>query len=127
MSFPASSEHPAAVTAAPVTPRTFRKSRRLTPLTPVLAESWLILVVAVRAIVARLFPFTGLGDGRSNRLSRCGRLRRVSRGFESFLLTVAVHMTADAPAHVEAGELVDAIHFLDLPVTRLAGNAGVDV
>ena len=126
MSFPVSSgRQPVAASAALDAPRTLRKSRRLTP--------------ARFRVVAHLSS----GSWRSRSAPSCARpsrprgvaaafgtdagLRRVPGGLESFLRAVAVHVTADAPAHVEARELVDAIHVLDLPVTRLAGHAGVDV
>src|SRR5215471_2473683 len=124
MSLPVSSgRHPVAATAAPVTPTTLRKSRRLTGGTLV---SLLISVVAVGAVVARLLALDRRGRG-SCCIGADTRLRRVAGGFQSFLRAVAVHVAADAPAHVEARELVDALHVLDLPVARLAGHAGVDV
>src|SRR5215217_2608368 len=125
MSFPVSSEQAAAATAVLVAPRTLRNSRRLTP---VFTVSWLMSVVAVGAVVARLLA---LAARRRRRNRRCGRrgdlLRRVPRGFEALFVAVTVDVTAHAPSHVEARELLDAIHFLDLPVTRLASHAGVDV
>src|SRR5437588_1425269 len=113
MSFPVSSEHAVAATATLDAPRTLRKSRRLTP---VFGVSWLILVVAVRAVVARLLALARRDGGRGGRRGRRLLLRLVSRRFESFLGAVAVHVTAHAPAHVEARVLIDAIHLLDLAV-----------
>src|SRR5579884_396188 len=126
MSFPVGSSQPTAATVALVTPRTLRKSRRLTP---VFVVSWLMSVVAVGAVVAGVLPLGGGDGGHRRRRGARARTRRrgVARGFESFLRTVAVHVAADAPAHVEARELRDAIHLLDLAVTGLAGDAGVDV
>src|ERR1041385_6552229 len=125
MSFPESSgRQPVAASAAPEAPTTLRKSRRLTP--GVLeGVSWLMSVVTVGAVVARLFPLRrrrGRGGARG-----CTRLRRVTSGFEALLRAVAVHVTAHAPAHVERRELIDAFHVLDLPMARLTRDAGVDV
>src|SRR5689334_1507809 len=125
MSFPVSSgRHPVAATAAPVAPTTLRNSRRLTPGTLV---SLLISVVAVGAVVARLLALDRRARSRRGGIGADAWLRRVPGRLESFLRAVAVHVAADAPAHVEARELVDALHVLDLPVARLAGHAGVDV
>src|SRR5437879_13526617 len=121
MSLPASSEHAVAETAAVETPRTLRNSRRFTPLALSLLPSalrtsgrssamdgllvsWLILVVAVRAVVARLLA---LGrrrrrGGRGDALAGRGLQRRVAGSLLAFLRDVAVHVTAHAPTHVEA-------------------------
>src|SRR5512140_2001674 len=93
-------------TAVPA-PMTFTKSRRLTPdagaseLIPALRFSFSIYcssVVACRTVVARLERRVGSAD-------------------------VAV----DAPTHVQRVLLVDLLHVLDLPVTRLARNACIHV
>src|SRR5690348_9943890 len=61
---------------APAAPRTFRKSRRLTPGDPVSLLMWRLssggLVVAVGAVVARAAT---LGSGRGA-IGRCGRVTR---------------------------------------------------
>src|SRR4051812_46558602 len=121
MSLPVGSEHAAAETAAVPAPRTFRNSRRLTPGVVEL----LISVVAVRAVVARLLAIAGGRGGRGgvHTLGLRGLLRLVPGGLLAFLRDVAVHVTAHAPAHVQAGVLIDLIHLLDLAVTRLAGDA----
>src|SRR5512143_4358278 len=124
MSFPVSSEHPAAATAALVAPRTVRSSRRLTP---VFFVSWLMSVVAVGAVVASLLALTCRDGGRRGQCRGRGLLRCVTGGFEPFFRAVAVDVAAHTPAHVEGRELIDAIHLLDLAVTHLAGDAGVDV
>src|SRR5437016_6050832 len=110
MSLPVSSWHAVVASTALEAPRTLRNSRRLTP---VFCVSRLISVVAVRAVVPRL-----LAIGRSDRRGRgsrgCGLLLgRVAGRFDSLFRAVSVHMTAHAPAHVQARELLDAIHFLD--------------
>src|SRR6516162_8300688 len=138
MSFPVSSEHAVTASAALDAPRTFRNSRRLTPglllsliAVPLFASvagpplaacsRCSMSVVAVGAVVARLLA---IGDrGVAGRRLLLG----VSRRLETFLHAVAIHVTANAPAHVQARKLVNAIHVLDLPVTRLAGHTGVDV
>src|SRR5262245_33995192 len=122
MSFPVSSWQAVVAIAALETPRTLRNSRRLTP---GFCVSWLMSVVAVRAVVARFLAL-------ARRRGWCGIRRplllgRIAGGLESFLWAVAVHVTADAPTHVEARVLKDAIHLLDLTVARLAGDAGVHV
>src|SRR5829696_8943870 len=125
MSFPVSSEHAAAATVALVAPRTLRNSRRLTP---ALCVSWLMSVVAVGAVVACFLSLAA--HSRRRRGGRCGRgglLRGIARGLESFFRAVAVDVTAHAPSHVEARELGDAIHFLDLAVTGLTRHPGVHV
>src|SRR6185295_20368008 len=107
-------------------PTTLRNSRRLTPVFS------LISVVAVGAVVARLFALAALcvggsyGAGRGGG-GRCLLLCRVARRLEAFLCAIAVHVTAHAPTHVEAGELIDAIHVLDLAVAGLTGDAGIHV
>src|SRR3954471_6462418 len=141
MSLPVSSEH-AVATAAPETPSTLRKSRRLTadlllfPSAPRTSGrrsagrfSLLMSVVAVGAVVARLLALRrcGGGGGQRDALTLGRLLRRVARGLLAFPGAVAVHVTAHAPPHVEARVLIDAIHLLDLAVARLAGDAGVDV
>src|SRR6476646_3857164 len=121
MSFPLSSgRQPVAASAAPDAPTTLRKSRRLTAGTFV---SLLISVVAVGAVVARLLALDRRDRGRRRRGVRADAgLRRIPGGLEPFLRAVAVDVAADAPAHVEARELVDALHVLDLAVTSLARN-----
>src|SRR5689334_24612113 len=118
MSLPVSSEQAAAPSAALEAPSTLRNSRRLTPF---LVVSVLMSVVAVGAVVARLLA---LARGRCRRgCRRRGRrgllLRRIAGSLEAFFRAVAVHVTAHAPAHVEAGELANLIHVLDLAVTGL--------
>src|SRR5437868_2288828 len=124
MSFPVSSEQPAAATAALVAPRTLRNSRRLTP---GFFVSWLMSVVAVGTVVARLLALTGRERRGGGRARGRGLLRRVAGGLEPFFRAVAVDVTAHAPTHVERRELIDPVHFLDLAVTRLARNTGIDV
>src|SRR4029078_10279340 len=127
MSFPGSSAAPAAVASAALdAPTTLRNSRRFTP-PPVFS---LMSVVAVGAVVARFFALTALYVGGSHGAGRGGRcllLCRVSSRLEAFLRAVAVHVTAHTPTHVEARELIDAIHVLDLAVAGLAGDAGIHV
>src|SRR6185503_7098206 len=113
MSFPVSSEQAVVANTALEAPRTLRNSRRLTP---VFCVSWLISVVAVRAVVSSLLAVAGggcRGAGTAWRRLRVG----ISSGLEAFLRAVDVHVTADAPPHVDARELSDAIHFLDLSMT----------
>src|SRR5438067_822910 len=118
MSLPVCSEHPTAATAVDA-PTTLRKSRRLTG---VLVWSF-ILIVAVGAVVARLLSVRG-----QRRRGLRARLRRVVAGrLEAFRRAVAVDVTAHAPTHVERRVLIDLIHLLDLAVTGLASDAGVDV
>src|SRR5579872_7348113 len=125
MSRPASSgEQAVAASVALDAPRTLRKSRRLTP---GFLVSWLMSVMAIRAVVARVLAFRGREAHRRSIRVRRELLRRVARGLDAFLEAVPVEVTAHAPAHVERRVLVDAIHLLYLPVTRLAGDAGVDV
>src|SRR3954469_1124671 len=110
MSFPVSFEQAAAGAAAPVTPSTLRKSRRLKALlllpsalrtsgrSSAVEGAWLselILVVAVRAVVARLLALTrrGGGGGQRDALAGCGLLRRIARGFLAFFGAVAVDVT----------------------------------
>src|SRR5262245_7628713 len=118
MSFPVSSWQAVVAIAALETPRTLRNSRRLTP---VFCLSWLMSVVAVRAVVPRFLALARVR--RRRRLLRGG----IARGLEPFLRAVAVDVTAHTPTHVEAGILEDAVHSLHLAVTRLAGDAGVHV
>src|SRR6185503_4167081 len=146
ISLPVSSEHAVAATAAPETPRTLRNSRRLTAVRLSLLPSaprtsgrssamdgsfvfWLILIMAVGAVIPRLLAFRRSGGGGGERVTLPLRdlLRRVPRGVLAFLGDVAVHVTAHTPAHVEARVLLHAVHLLDLAVARLAGDAGVDV
>src|SRR5215211_2285187 len=99
MSLPVSSSHAVTASAALEAPRTLRNSRRLTP---VFCVSWVMLVVAVGAIVARLLALAGRDvRGRGGRRG-CRLLRRIPGGLESFLRAVAVDVTADAPPHVQA-------------------------
>src|SRR6185437_13684922 len=58
---------------------------------------------------------------------RAGRLVGVAGSLETFFRTVAVDVTAHAPAHVQRGVLIDPIHLLDLAMAGLAGHAGIDV
>src|SRR5215510_10017016 len=99
MSFPVSSEQAVAAIAALEAPRTLRNSRRLTP---VFCVSWLMSVVAVRAVVARFLPFAGGDGGRRRRGAGHRLLLGIPRGLEPLLRAVAVDVTAHAPAHVEA-------------------------
>src|SRR5690349_1206571 len=122
MSFPVSSEQAVVAIAALETPSTLRNSRRLTP---GFCVSWLMSVVAVAAVVASLLALARC-DGRRRRIRR-RLLLGITRGLQSFFFAVAVDVAAHAPAHVEARELVDAIHVLDLAVTRLAGHTRVHV
>src|SRR5512133_15418 len=124
MSFPVGSSHAVTASVALDAPSTLRNSRRLTP---VFFVSWVMLVVAVGAIVARLLALSGREIRGRGGGGRRRWLRRVAGRVESFLRAVTVHVAADTPAHVQTRELIDAIHVLDLAVTRLAGNAGVDV
>src|SRR5687768_11606913 len=122
MSFPVGSEHAAAPAAVPA-PRTLRNSRRLRPDTERSAVEFgdsLISIVAVGAVVAGAFSQRVRSDGAS-------RVRHVAGGALALNRIVPLHVTLHAPSHVERGVLVDTIHFLDLAVTRLAGDAGVDV
>src|SRR6266550_530537 len=96
---------PIIVVAAVPAPRTLRKSRRFTPagaaVIPCAVRSCSVLigsVVTCAAIVSRTERRVRLAD-------------------------VAV----DAPSHVERRRLVDLLHILDLAMTRLAGDTGVDV
>src|SRR5580765_7610840 len=109
MSFSTFSDaHPSIVVPAALTPRTFRKSRRLTaggssrssrfPLPSSLLSVLIRLVVTRCAVVPGAEWRVRLSD-----------------------------VTVDAPAHVERGCLVDLLHVLNLPVTGLAGDARVDV
>ena len=99
-------------------------------------------LAALDASWLRILAHVSSGSSRSRSAPSCVRswrppqapacsavrlLFRVAGGLESFLRAVAVDVTAHAPAHVEARELIDAIHLLDLAVARLAGDAGVDV
>src|SRR6185437_883302 len=122
--------HAVTARAALEAPRTFRNSRRLTPVAPVGEGSWLMSVVAVRAIVPCLLSFGRRhGRRRRRRRERRGRRlrRRVAARLEAFLGAVAVDVTAHAPAHVQRRVLVDTIHLLHLAVAGLAGDADVDV
>src|SRR5262249_30568398 len=95
MSFPVSSSHAAAI-ATLEAPRTLRNSRRLTP---VFCLSWLMSVVAVRAVVAR---FLSLARVRRWRRRWRALLRGgVARGLQPFLRAVAVDVAAHTPTHVE--------------------------
>src|SRR5437868_3822270 len=95
---------PSIVVAAVPAPRTLRNSRRFTPggaVMPCAVRSSSVLigsVVTCAAIVSRAERRVRLAD-------------------------VAV----DAPSHVERRRLVDLLHILDLAMTRLAGDTGVDV
>src|SRR4051812_8665579 len=106
MSFSTFSDaQPSIVVAAVPTPRTFRNSRRLTPLGAAfsgareVSRSLLIGSVVTRAAIVS------------------GAQRRIGLS----------DVTVDAPAHVERRGLVNLLHVLDLAVTRLAGDAGVHV
>src|SRR6185436_17363761 len=124
INFPVGSSHAVIASVALDAPRTLRNSRRLTPVGFV---SWVILVVAVGAVVARLLALGGR-DIRGRRSGSSRRLLRgISRCFQSFLRAISVDVTADAPAHVQARELIDAIHVLDLSVARLTRHTSVDV
>src|SRR3954452_18909945 len=93
------------VVAAVLTPSTLRKSRRLTPF------------VAVAATLS--------GDFRSSVMrSVVTRAAIVSRAERRIRLP---NVTVDAPSHVERRCLIDLLHVLNLTVTRLAGDPGVDV
>src|SRR3569833_2452265 len=125
MSFPTFSEvHPTSVVAEPLSPTLLTMSRRLTPADPV---SVLMVfrfeerrsVMADGAVVARLADGECLG-GTDHRVGGAGGARSLDRA-------VAVHMAVDAPAHVQRRLLIDALHVLDLAVTRLARDARVDV
>src|SRR6185437_2679569 len=110
MSFPVSSWHAVTASAALDAPRTFRNSRRLTPLEPEVEVSWLMSVVAVGAVVARLLAFRRRDRcrrGRRGERRARGLLRRVPGRLEAFLGTVAGDVTADAPPHVQGRVLID--------------------
>src|SRR5947209_5072108 len=118
MRCPVGSSHAVTASVALDAPSTLRNSRRLTP---DFLVSWVISVVAVGAVIARLLALADREIRRGNTRVRVrGLLRRVARGLLPFLRAVAVHVAAHTPAHVEARELIDPIHFLDLAVTRLA-------
>src|SRR6185312_5460657 len=110
MSFPVGSEQPAAAIAALDAPSTLRNSRRFTPAVVV---SWVMSVVAVRAVVPRLLSLTRV-EGVVCRATtrrcgerRAGRLVGVTGGRETFFRTVAADVTAHAPTHVQRGALLD--------------------
>src|SRR5215467_14863078 len=138
MSFPVSSEQAVTAIAALDAPSTLRNSRRRTPGLPFVLMVLTVVsfagtpfasplsccsmsVVAVGAVVARLLS---LCDWRGTWRRR---LLGVSGGLEPLLRAVAVHMAADAPAHVEARVLIDARHVLDLAMACLTRDAGVHV
>src|SRR3954447_1640925 len=105
MRCPVGSSHAVIASVALDAPRTLRNSRRLTP---VFFVSWVILVVAVGAVVARLLTLGGrnICDIRGRgACSRCGLLR-IPRGFQSLFRAVAVDVTTYAPTHVQARVLV---------------------
>src|SRR5215831_18167191 len=120
MSFSTSSwKHPTVVVTAPAAPRTLRKSRRLTPADPEGSVMWLISksVMAGAAIVASFLGRQGLIRGGRVPLGVAHRVGGL----------VAVDVAVDAPAHVERGELVDALHALHLAVAALTRHAGIHV
>src|ERR1700741_5018094 len=100
-----SDEQPSIVVAAGLAPRTLRNSRRFTP------AGAAVFACAVRScsvLIGSVVTCAAI-------VSRAERRIR--------LADVAV----DAPSHVERRCLIDLLHVLYLAVTRLAGDAGVDV
>src|SRR5206468_9347664 len=96
---------PSIVVAAVPAPRTFRNSRRFTPPGAVAPEAAAgSCSLLIRSVVTR-----GAVVPRAER-----RIRLAD-------------VTVDAPSHVERRCLVDLLHVLDLAMTRLAGDTGVDV
>src|ERR1700741_2653644 len=100
-----SDEQPSIVVAAGLAPRTLRNSRRFTP------AGAAVFACAVRSCSVLI-----------GSIVTCAAI--VSRG-ERWLRLADV--AVDAPSHVERRRLVDLLHVLNLAVTRLAGDTGVDV
>src|SRR5215207_395112 len=112
MSFSTRSVPQPTVAAAPPTPRTFRKSRRLTPGD---FDSVLISDDPDAGGECRRKAWARDARGRADRLVVTGA---------AVVARLPLDVAVDAPAHVERGVLEHLLHLLHLAVAALAGDAG---